>query len=366
VIEGHATLDGTKRFATRSETAKGHFRHVTAKVFLSSVGLGTYLGAEDSDTDRGYEECASIALGSGVNVFDTAINYRGQRSERALCRALTRAIEEGSVARDEVFLSSKGGYLPHDAEDPRPPRTYILETFVEPGIAPREEIVAGGHCISPGYLRDQIERSRRNLGVETIDLYYLHNVEAQRTAVDEATFRKRILGAVEVLEAAVDAGEIGVWGLATWDGLRVPQEHPEHVSMAKILEAARDVAGEKHHFCAVQLPVNLAMPQAISYPSQMIGQGKVPVLRAAQALGLSVFGSATLLQGRLAADLPEEVVEAFPEATTAARRAIQFARSPAGMTASLVGTSTAEHARDDFGLSGVSPADPARVMALFS
>jgi predicted aldo/keto reductase-like oxidoreductase len=147
--------------------------------------------------------------------------------------------------------------------------------------------------------------------------------------------------------------------------LRAPAEHPEHLSIAQALEVAREVAGDKHHFSAVQLPVNLAMPQAIAYPSQDIGQGRVPVLRAAQALGLCVFGSATLLQGRLAAGVPEEIDEAFPEAATPARRAIQFSRSAAGMTTSLVGVSTLEHARDDFALCGTPPAEPARVTALF-
>jgi aryl-alcohol dehydrogenase-like predicted oxidoreductase len=365
VIPGKATFEGTRRFAARAKGAKGHFREVTAKVFLSSIGLGTYLGKEDAATDEGYAESISIAFESGINVLDTAINYRGQKSERMIGRSLARAIERGAVARDEVFVATKGGYLPHDADDSRPPRTYILETFVESGIAPKGEIVSGGHCMAPSYLKDQIARSRTNLGLQTIDLYYLHNIESQHAAVDKTAFRKRLVAAAEVLEAAVDAGEIGEWGLATWDGLRVPPEHPEHLSMAATLEVAREVAGDKHHFCAVQAPVNLAMAQAIAYSSQETGRGKVPLLRAAQALGLSVFGSATLLQGRLAVELPEEIEQAFPEATTPARRAIQFARSAAGMCTSLVGVSSPEHARDVFGMSGVSPAEPSRVMALF-
>ena len=365
MIAGRATLEGTKRFAGRSKAGKGHFRQFSASVFFSSIGLGTYLGAENAETDRGYEECVRLALTCGVNVFDSAINYRGQRSERAIGRALAQAFSEGTFRRDEVYVSTKGGYLPHDAEDPRPAKTYILETFVESGLAPRSEIVAGGHCLAPAYLRDQLARSRRNLGLETIDLYYLHNVESQRAALDKPAFRKRLSAAAEVLESAAEAGEIGSWGLATWDGLRAPAEHPEHLSIAQALEVAREVAGDKHHFSAVQLPVNLAMPQAIAYPSQDIGQGRVPVLRAAQALGLCVFGSATLLQGRLAAGVPEEIDEAFPEAATPARRAIQFSRSAAGMTTSLVGVSTLEHARDNFSLCGTPPAEPARVMALF-
>jgi aryl-alcohol dehydrogenase-like predicted oxidoreductase len=365
VIAGRATLEGTSRFAKRSKAARGHFRTASG-VLVSSIGLGTYLGGEDAATDEGYEACAAIALASAVNVFDSAINYRGQRSERAIGRALSRAIREGLAARDEFFVSTKGGYLPHDAEDPRDPRRYILETFVESGLAPRSEIAAGGNCIAPGYLRDQVDRSRENLGLETIDLYYLHNIEAQRTSVDPAAFRQRLRFAAEVLEEAASEGRIGSWGLATWDGLRVPPEHPEHLSMKATLEIAREAGGESHHFAAVQMPLNLAMAQALAYSSQEGEGGRVPALSAAASLDLAVFGSASLLQGRLSGDLPEEIVEAFPEALAGGQRALQFSRSAPGMTTSLVGVSDPAHARDNFALSSVEPADPARVLALFA
>lgn len=334
-------------------------------VLLSSIGLGTYLGNEDSATDRGFEESIGVALRCGVNVFDSAINYRGQRSERAIGRALARAIREGGAARDEIFVSTKGGYLPHDAEDPRDPRRYILETFVESGLAPRSEIAPGGNCVAPGYLRDQIDRSRENLGLETIDLYYLHNVEAQRTSVDPAAFRQRLRVAAEVLEEAAAEGKIGSWGLATWDGLRVPPEHPEHLSMKATLEIAGEAGGGRHHFAAVQMPFNLAMAQAVAFSSQEAEGGRISALAAAASLDLAVFGSASLLQGRLSGDLPEEIVEAFPEALSGSQRALQFSRSAPGMTTSLVGVSDPGHARDDFALSAVEPADPARVLALF-
>lgn len=365
MIPGKATAEGTRRFAEKSASGKGHFRLYSSTIYLSSIGLGTYLGGEDAETDAGYESTARLALDSGINVFDSAINYRGQKSERAIGRALAAAFADGSLRRDEVFVSTKGGYLPHDADDPRPPKTYILQTFVEPGIAPKSEIASGGHCIAPGYLRDQLQRSRENLGLATIDLYYLHNLEAQRSVLDPAAFRKRLVAAAEVLERAAQDGEIGSWGLATWDGLRAPADHPEHISLSKTLEVAREISGDRHRFCGIQLPVNLAMPEAIAFPSQDIGQGRVPVLRAAQSLGLGVFGSATLLQGRLSNELPEEVSQAFPEAGTPAQQAIQFARSAAGMTASLVGAARVEHAREDFALAQVPPAKPATVMGLF-
>lgn len=364
MIPGHATLEGTRGFADRSKAADGHFREA-AGLLLSSIGLGTYLGKENDATDRGYEASIAQALTSGINVFDSAINYRGQRSERAIGQALAAAFESGAARRDEIFISTKGGYLPHDSQDPRDPKRYILETFVTPGVAPRAEVAAGGNCIAPGYLEDQIERSRRNLGLETIDLYYLHNIESQRSAVGPKVFRERLARAVGKLEEAVADGRIGRWGLATWDGLRVPPEHPEHLSLADVSAVAREVAGDGHHFAAVQLPVNLAMAQALGYPSQEGASGRVPALIAAEEARLAAFGSASLLQGRLSADLPEEVAAAFSGATTDAQRAIQFSRSSPGMTTALVGVSSPEHAGENFALARVPPADPAGVLALF-
>ena len=364
MIPGRATGEGTRRFARRTACAEGHFRKVD-RILVSSVGLGTYLGAEDAETDAGYQASIGIALECAVNVFDSAINYRGQKSERAIGRALAKAIAAGTLERQEVFISTKGGYLPHDSDDPRDARRYILETFVASGLAPKSEVAEGGNCIAPGYLRDQLDRSRANLDFETIDLYYLHNIEAQRAFVGPAEFAGRLRAAVEMLEEAASAGKIVRWGLATWDGLRVPPEHPEHLSLTEIVETAREVGGAKHHFCAVQLPFNLAMAQALAYPSQQTPEGRVPALAAAASLGLAVFGSATLLQGRLTEELPEEVAAAFPETASPAQQALQFSRSAPGIVTALVGASNPAHARDDFGLCGVPPAAPERVLGLF-
>ncbi len=366
MIAGRATLEGTQRFAKRSSAAPGHFRVAMDGLTLSSIGVGTYLGPEDAATDAGYEACVAAALGSAVNVFDTAINYRGQRSERAIGRALAKAFASGAARRDEVFVSTKGGYLPHDAEDPRPGRRYVKETFLDPGVAPEEEVAQGCHCISPAYLGDQISRSRANLGLETIDLYYLHNVETQLEEIGREGFRARLARAIETLEGAVADGRIASWGLATWNGLRVPPEHPEHISLALVRDLAREVGGPSHHFRAVQLPVNLAMAHAVGFRSQSSEGARVPALDAAEALGLAAFGSASLLQGRLAVELPDAIVEAFREADSPARRALQFARSAPGMTTALVGTSSPVHAADNFGLAAVSPAGPDRVLSVFT
>jgi aryl-alcohol dehydrogenase-like predicted oxidoreductase len=333
---------------------------------LSSLGLGTYLGPENAATDSGYEASIAVALESGVNVFDTAINYRGQKSERAIGRALARAFAEGRARRDEVFVSTKGGYLPHDADDPRPARRYLRESFLESGLADENEIAQGCHCIAPAYLKDQIARSRENLGLETIDLYYLHNVETQIGAVARDLYRSRLRDAIAALEQEAGAGRIAAWGLATWDGLRVPPEHPEHLSLADTLASAREVAGDGHHFRAVQLPSNLGMAESLVFRSQEVAGHRLPALAACAELGLAAFGSASILQGRLARyDFPDPVVEAFPEAPTALLQALQFARSAPGLTTALVGVSSPDHASEDFVLARKRPAESGAILGLF-
>jgi aryl-alcohol dehydrogenase-like predicted oxidoreductase len=67
------------------------------------------------------------------------------------------------------------------------------------------------------------------------------------------------------------------------------------------------------------------------------------VLQAAAELGLSVVGSASLMQARLTSGLPPELREHFPTLRTDAQRALAFARTIDGLGASLVGMKTIAH-----------------------
>jgi len=366
LITGRAAAEGTARFAGRSSAPPSHFRTTGRELSLSSMGLGTYLGEEDDETDRGFEESIGIALGLGINVFDTAVNYRGQRSERAVGRAVAAAIAGGSAARDEIFVATKGGFLPYDSEDARPPEVQVRQTFFATGVLSAPDVAAGCHAMSPQFLDEMIELSRKNLGLATIDLYYLHNPETQLQAVGRPALAGRLRRAIEVLEKAAQEDRIGAWGIATWDALRVPPSHPAHLSLAEIASAAQDVAGDENHFAAVQAPINVAMAQAIAYPSQPWRGGMAPLASVASDLGLALFASASILQGRLAeADLPPPIDALFGDVPAGARRALQLPRSAPAVTSALVGVSNPAHAHETFRLSRIAPADPEAVAALF-
>src|SRR5438445_4230352 len=155
---GHATPEGTTRYRDRFSQLRdaGHFRRPenvrwADELWLSSIGLGTYLGEPDDTTDSHYIEAINTALLSGINVLDTAINYRHQRSERNIGAALTQQIESGQLKRDEVLICTKAGYLSFDGNLPADPRAYFMREYVESGILDPAQITGGTHCMAPGY-----------------------------------------------------------------------------------------------------------------------------------------------------------------------------------------------------------------------
>ncbi len=168
---GFGTPEGTARFADRFGRFQDFFRTAQG-LSMSSLGLGTYLGGPDEATDRGYIDAARVAFASGINFFDTAINYRHQRSERALGVALRDA------AREEFIIATKAGFLTPGAV---------------PDALEKADVVAGMHSMAPGFLADQIDRSRTNLDLDTIDIFYLHNPETQLNYVGRRQFDQRLL-----------------------------------------------------------------------------------------------------------------------------------------------------------------------------
>ena len=354
MLKGRATSEGTAAYrATRGAgTADGHFREWRG-LSLSSVGIGTYLGHDDDATDALYEDAIERAIESGINVVDSAVNYRRQRSERAIGRALGRAVRAGGAPREGVVIATKGGFLPFDGPAP-------------PGLLRPGDLVAGCHCMTPRYLEDQIERSRVNLDLETIDIYYLHNPETQLGEVPRPEVMRRLRAAFELLESAARDRRIGLYGTATWSGYRQPQGARDFLSLPDLVALAEEVGGSEHRFRVVQLPYNLAMTEAFTLANQRADREPVPVLEAARRLGVYVMSSASIYQGQLAKNLPPVIARFLPGLDTDAQRALQFVRSTPGVGTALVGMRTAAHVAEAARLCAVSPVPWSEFQKLFA
>ena len=316
---------------------------------LSRLGIGTALGDPSDDQDLAYDRAIRRAIGLGVTHIDTAINYRCQRSERVIGRALR---EMGSDV-PPLTITTKGGYLPLEAPLPATReeyRAYVKREYLDTEIVGTAELVAGGHCIAPRFLRDQIERSIANLGVGTISIYYIHNPEQQLDAVSREEFDNRMHAAFAALEGCVSDGLIGSYGCATWNGLRVAPEAQNHVSIESLVATARNVAGDEHHLSTVQMPVNLGMTEGIRMATQIVNGQPRTALEAADAMELDMIVVAPLMQGRLAHDLPGTAREAFPEAETDAACALTFVQMLPSVASVVVGMRDVRHVEENAAL----------------
>jgi aryl-alcohol dehydrogenase-like predicted oxidoreductase len=360
-----ATQEGTKRYADKFQefAAGGHFRNVR-DLALSSLGIGTYLGQPNESTDAGYAAAIVAAVESGINVIDSAINYRLQRSERSVGTALKVLAHKG-FSRDELIICTKGGYLTPDGSMPADPNHYFFEEYMHKGIFSAKDIAAGCHCMTPRFLENQLGRSLKNLATDCIDIYYLHNPETQLSDISYSDFLKRVREAFVFLESAAVRGQIQFYGIATWNGFRQQKGARDLMQLADIAASAREIAGEAHRFRFVQLPFNLAMTEALTLGNQVVDKNERTVMEAADELGITLIASASLLQGQVAQNLPQFVAEALGLENDA-ERALQFARSAPGITTALVGMSRSAHVEANARLVQVPPAGVEQFSRLFS
>jgi aryl-alcohol dehydrogenase-like predicted oxidoreductase len=364
-----ATTEGTSNYKGRfaGVAAEGHFRQ-SQGLWMSSIGLGSYLGGLDERADAAYRGAVKYAVELGCNVFDTAANYRCQRSERNFGDAFADLFAKGLASRDEIVVSTKGGYIPFDENPPRSRQemiAYVEETFIKSGVCRWDDFVQSSHCMTPAYLSHQLDQSLRNLKLECIDIYYIHNPESQLAEVSRDEFYRRLRAAFEFLEAAVADGKISKYGTATWNGYRAPQDSPEYLSLERVEQTAREVAGDRHNFRVVQLPFNLAMAEAFTDANQTLEGEKATFLEAAAGFGVTVMSSASILQSRLSAGLPPIIGDALKGLRADAQRAIQFTRSTPGIDVALVGMSDIAHVRENLELAKIPPAPAEEYMKLF-
>ncbi|TQQ83410.1 aldo/keto reductase [Halonotius terrestris] len=365
-----ATESGTWGYRDRFGDSFGrtYFRRFPPGV-CSSIGIGTYLGEPTDAVDDDYRAAITAALDGGINMVDTAINYRCQRGERVVGDALA----DSDIDRESVVLATKGGFLPFDGERPAEPGRYIHEQYVEPGIVDTDHLVRGSHSIEAGVIDHLLDRSLSNLGVETIDCYYVHNPETQLLDRDPEAVYDSLEATFELLERRRAAGDIGCYGLATWEAFRVPESAEQYLSLATVLdraERAADAVGvDDHCLKAIQLPFNIEMADAFTLAAQPAppgsdGDGPVSVLEYAHAAGLHVVTSASLGQGALADSIPPAIAAELAGDTTA-QRAINFARSAPGVTTALVGMSSSAHVAENIAAGTFDPLGASAFDAIF-
>lgn len=334
--EKWATNEGTQKYFQWVSISPSKMRNFD-ELTVSALGAGTYLGAADDGVDKQYEQTLLLAGLAGVNFFDTAINYRCMRSERVLRKVIKELAARG-VQREQIVIATKGGFLPCEGS-PEQLEEYVRIHYLDTGIIESKDIVAASHCMTPDFLENQIATSLKNLGIECIDLYYLHNPETQLSEIPEEEFYRRLTAAFHLFEKKVEEKKIRRYGLATWNGFRLKKGA---LQLAKILQCAREAGGEKHHFKAIQVPFNLVMLEEIKLKNQLFGSTKKTLATAAKEQGIAILASASLMQSQVG-HLCRRVFEELPAGAGKMIQALEFVLSSPQICTAFCGMKKKEH-----------------------
>jgi len=356
-VEGFATSEGTKNyteFAISQGRPISHFKSFDS-LHLSSIGMGTYLGQPSEEDDQAIENAVFESVKSGaVNVIDTAINYRAMRSEESIGRALLRLVKDKIISRDQIFISTKNGYITNDGDYPNiDVMEYIHRMYIQTDVITADEISSGYNIINPNYLAKCIDKSLMNMHVSSIDLVYIHNAfESWYQDVSREQFIEMLVKAFEIYEKYRAKNKIRYYGMATWTCFRVPPTSPEYLSLEQAVKCAESVGGKDHGFRFIQLPYNLAYSEALLLRNQSVGsEENLTILQAAEKLNIGIFTSIPLFQGRLLrSQIPDYGGISDPIA-----KLVQIIRSSPSVIAPLIGQKKAEHVEENLKTANMPP-----------
>ena len=219
-------------------------------------------------------------------MIDTSTNYMDGESEQLVGSVLKQLIGAGEVAREELIVVSKIGYVQG--------QNLVQAQAREKAGKPYPDVVKYGediwHCIHPEFLADQLTQSLDRLGLATLDVCLLHNPEyflshAARLGSEDAhdlpelrqRFYARLQLAFEYLELQVQAGRIRAYGVSSNTATAGPDETGA-TSLSRMVAAAK-LAAQKvgtfvHHFSVLQCPMNLHESGAALMRNTGPGEGR--------------------------------------------------------------------------------------------
>jgi aryl-alcohol dehydrogenase-like predicted oxidoreductase len=356
-VAGYATAEGTRKFmenAFKNGMAKSHFRSFNNLNF-SSLGIGTYLGQLTAEDDIDLENAIYNSLKSGaVNVIDTAINYRSMKSEKNIGHAIKRLIEDKIISRDQVFISTKNGYITNDGDYPTiDVLEYMHKMYISQGIIDSKDISSGYNVLNPNYIRKCIDKSLTNMQLDTIDLVYIHNAyESWFQDISRSEFNEKIRRVFQVYEEYRSQNKIRYYGMATWTCFRLPRNEEGYLSLEDMVRIAEDVAGKDHGFRFIQLPYNLAYREAYSLRNQTVNSDNdLTILEACKKLNIGVFTSVPLLQAKLF----DVKIPDYLGIDNQLLKIVQITRSTPNVIAPLLGQKKLNHVKENIELAKVAP-----------
>jgi aryl-alcohol dehydrogenase-like predicted oxidoreductase len=349
-----ATLEDTLSFAKKFAHYKDFYIKHNDLIF-SKLGLGTFNKEPYKEENYVFHYIESVkqAIKSGINLIDTASNYRYGMSEKEIGIALTELGDE--VKREELIICSKGGFIQLQYPFPKDPYVWIEENIIAQGLATKEEIELDQHCMNPKFLEWSCKKSLENMNLKSFDIYFLHNPEMQLLKLGEKQFYKEIERVFETFERLVGEGLFSHYGVAVWNGFT--SEVGERINLEKLVQIAQKVGRSNHHFSYIQTPFNMAKTNVYTQNTQSVNGEECTLIQAAYRLGIGVISSSSLFQMNLFKKSFSEQSGAILDASMTLQNdiqlALQFVRSTPGIISSLFGSIVPKHVKDNVEISKI-------------
>ncbi len=285
ILKGFASKNSTKKIA---ESNLGFAYNILGKtdLLVSEVGFGSYRIDVRSSLNR---EALKTAILSGINLIDTSSTYTDGNSELLVGEVLKELVTDDKVSRESIVIVTKGGYLQG--------QNFTLSQSRKSENKPFQDLVEYQkgleHCIHPEFLEDQMQRSLERLGIETIDVYLLHNPEyylkwAKNNNIDTEVARKeyysRIKTAFEHLEKEVQNGRIKHYGISS-NTFPASMDDSDFTSLEMVIKIAKEIS-ENNHFGVIEFPMNLAEANAFTRVNQ---SNNMTLLQLAQSNNIGVL-----------------------------------------------------------------------------
>ncbi len=312
---------------------------------LTRLGIGTYLGNLSETTSQNMQKTLHEAVTTHhLNVIDTAINYRCQLSERTIGKLISSLQQ----SRSTLYISTKGGFIPFDQTVPKSVSEYVNQSFMKPLNLTTQDIHDHCHSIHPTYLKWSFEQSLRNLNTPYVDCYFIHNPEFALTFMTRTEWEKRLLDCFAWLESEVTQGRCRMYGIATWQGLRVAPKNPQYIDLHTLWHKAQTLGYT--NLRALQLPFNIHLNEFITLKNQRHLQSPRWWLTPNEWIrehDITTFTSAPFLEGQLITHFQDITEMAHtPDSLTPAQHLLDWVLANGNQTTTLVGTTSLNHLKE--------------------
>ena len=298
MINGYATNSDTSAYLDKHRVMKRDLKSFN----VSPIAIGTHLGNMDELDSKLYQSSIEHALKNGINFIDTALNYRGMRSERDIGKVISHLMENGFIKREEIVISTKAGIIPGDIDAGLVPKDYLQRILLNKGVIKKSDLHILNHqrhVLAPSYYQFAIEQSKKHLCLNTIDIHYIHNPEISLEVLGEREFYNKLESLFIFYEEQVNRGNIRYYGFATWNGFICSPQEKGYLSLERVLKIVSKVIGYNHHFKFIQFPYNIAIPYAKTRKNQLVHSTYFTLLEATKKLGLTAVTSAPFNLGKL-------------------------------------------------------------------